>query len=149
MASENILTIAYLNIRGQTGLPVVKQLQIEDFIKHNKCDVVHLQEVFIDDDSFSTCDFLNTNFNILPNNGPNKYSTASLVKSELTVDNVWYDTAGRVILFNVGEHSLGNLYLPSGTDSSSKSLRESYCCNFLPKLLVNCKEAGSIGGDLN
>ena len=102
MASEKILTISYLNIRGQTGLPVVKQLQIEDFIMYNKFDVVHLQEVFINDDSFSTCDFLSTNYNILPNNGPNKYSTASLVKSELTVDNVWYDTAGRVILFNVG-----------------------------------------------
>ena len=28
-------------------------------------------------------------------------------------------------------------------------MRKSYCCNVLPKLLVNCKDAGSIGGDLN
>ena len=78
MAPENVLTIAYLNIRGQTGLPVVKQLQIQDFIKFNKCDIVHLQEVYIDDQSFSSCEFINSNFNIVPNNGPNKYSTASL-----------------------------------------------------------------------
>ena len=149
MASENILTIAYLNCRGQTGLPVVKQLQIQDFIKFNKCDIVHLQEVYIDEDSFSSCDFLNSNYNILPNNGPNKYSTASLIKSELCVENVRYDTEGRVIIFDIGALSLGNLYLPSGTDSRSKNLRESYCCTVLPRLLINCQATGCVGGDLN
>ena len=149
MASENILTIGFMNIRGQTGLPVVKQIQIEDFTKYNKCDIVHMQEVHISDDSFSSCDFLNSNFNILPNNGPNKYTTASLVKSELTVENVRYDTEGRVIIFDIGELTFRNLYLPSGTDSPSKNLRESYCCNLLPKLLLNSKGSGCIGGDLN
>ena len=102
MASEKILTLAYINIRGQTGLPVIKQLQIEDFTKYNKCDIVHLQEVHIEDDSFTSSDFLNSNYNILPNNGPNKYTKASMVKSELTVENVRYDTEGRVILFDIG-----------------------------------------------
>ena len=69
MASEDILTIAYINIRGQTDLPVVKQLQIEDFAKFNKCDIVNMQEVHIDDDSFTSCDFINSNYNILSNNG--------------------------------------------------------------------------------
>ena len=101
MATKNILTIAYINIRGQTGLPVVKQLQIEDYMKYNKCDILHLQEVYINEDSFSSCDFVNSNFNILPNNGPNKYSTASLVKSELSVENIRYDTEGRVIIFDI------------------------------------------------
>ena len=87
-----------------------------------------MQEVHIGDDSFSSCDFLNSNFNILPNNGPNKYTTATLVKSALTVENVRYDTEGGVIIFDIGELTFGNLYLPSGTDSPSTNLRESNCC---------------------
>ena len=71
------------------------------------------------------------------------------MKSELTVENVRYDTEGRVIIFDIGELTFGNLYLPSGTDSPSKNLRESYCCNLLPKLLLNSKGSGCIGGDLN
>ena len=65
---ENILTVAFLNIRGQSGLPISKQLQIENFIKYNKCDIVHLQEAHIDSDSFSTCDFISSTFNIIPIN---------------------------------------------------------------------------------
>ena len=34
-----------MNIRGQTGLNVDKQFQIEDFIKANNCDIVHLQAI--------------------------------------------------------------------------------------------------------
>ena len=45
--------------------------------------------------------------------------------------------------------TLGNLYLPSGTDSTSKSKREQYLSETVPKLLLNRLDAGCIGGDLN
>ena len=34
--SENILTIAYLNVHGQSNLTVEKQVQIMDFLKNLK-----------------------------------------------------------------------------------------------------------------
>ena len=71
--SGQILTITYMNIRGQTGLKIEKQVQIEAFIKQYKVDILHLQEVNIDRDSFSSCDFITSNFNILQNNSINKY----------------------------------------------------------------------------
>ena len=46
-ASDDILTIAYLNIRGQSGLPIVKQLQIEAFAKSNNCDIIHLKKLIL------------------------------------------------------------------------------------------------------
>ena len=87
-ASDDILTIAYLNIRGQSGLPIVKQLQIEAFAKSNNCDIIHLQEAHIESETFSTCDFIGSTYNIIENNSTNKYGTASLVKSELTFQNI-------------------------------------------------------------
>ena len=146
---DNILTVAFLNIRGQSGLPITKQLQIESFIKYNNCDIIHLQEAHIDDDSFSTCDFISSNFNIVPNNSLNKYGTASLVKSELEIDNIQCDTGGRVIVFNVGELTLSNIYLNSGTDGRSKAGREKICSEILPNMLLNSKESGFCGGDFN
>ena len=146
---DNILTVAFLNIRGQSGLPITKQLQIESFIKYNNCDIIHLQEAHIDDDSFSTCDFISSNFNIVPNNSLNKYGTASLVKSELEIDNIQCDTEGRVIVFNVGELTLSNIYLNSGTDGRSKAGREKICSEILPNMLLNSKESGFCGGDFN
>jgi exonuclease III len=95
---ENILTVAFINIRGQSGLPISKQLQIQSFIKYNNCDIIHLQEAHIDDESFSTCDFISSNFNIVPNNSLNKYGTASLVKSEFEIENIQCDNQGRVII---------------------------------------------------
>ena len=42
-AEENILSVAYINIRGQTGLSSAKQDQIETFILINKQMSNHLQ----------------------------------------------------------------------------------------------------------
>ena len=40
MNRENsILTIAFMNIQGQTKLPLVKQVQIEDFVKQFNIDI--------------------------------------------------------------------------------------------------------------
>ena len=149
MAAENILTIAYLNIRGQSGLPVDKQLQIEAFAKYNNCDIINLQEAHIESETFSTCNFIQSTFNIIDNNSRNKFGTASLVKSGLNFENVRNDLEGRALFFDIGDMTFGNLYLPSGTDARSRSKRESYCCEVLPNLMVNSKETGCIGGDFN
>ena len=149
MATDNILTIGYLNIRGQSGLNIVKQLQIEAFAKFNKCDIINLQEAHIDSETFSTCDFIMNTYNIIENNSTNNYGTARLVKSELTLDNIRTDTEGRIILFDIGDMTFGNKYLHSGTDAHSRSNRERYCSEVLPNMLVNSREAGCMGGDFN
>ena len=100
---KNILTIAYLNIRGQSSFTESKQKQVEAFAKFNKCDIVHLQEAHIEDDTFSNCEFISSSYNIIPNNSPSKYGTASLVRSELSPENIQFDQEGRVIVFDIGQ----------------------------------------------
>ena len=92
---------------------------------------------------------ISSSFNILPNNSLNKYGTASLVKSEFTVENIQCDSQGRVIVFVIGELSSANCYLNSGTDARSKSGREKICSEVLPSLLINSKASGCCGGDFN
>ena len=86
MTPDTILTLGYLNIRGQSGLSVVKQIQIQDFIKHHSCDILHLQESNIDADSFSTCDMVSSAYNIIQNNSTTGYGTASIIKSDLNYE---------------------------------------------------------------
>ena len=57
-SSRYNLRVAFMNIMGQSGLQVCKQIQIEAFIRHNACDILHLQEVNINSESFSTCDYI-------------------------------------------------------------------------------------------
>ena len=99
--AENCVNVAYLNCVGQTGMTLSKQLQIQDFLKHYNIDILHLQETFIEDDTFSTCSFISTNFIIIHNNSHNRYGTATLVKSSLTPDSIVLHESGRVILFNI------------------------------------------------
>ena len=91
----NSLVISYLNIHGQTGLQFDKQLQIEEFVKYSRSDIIHLQEIDIQDDTFNECNFIKSNFTVITNNAGNKYGTASLVKNDLPVENIMCDTAGR------------------------------------------------------
>ena len=147
--TENILTISYMNIHGQTKLTTAKQLQIQDFLKSKKIDILHLQEVEIDEESFGDCDFVSSNFNIITNNSVSKYGTASLLRSDLQYRNVRCDTSGRAIVFDIGEVSFGNLYGHSGTDSLSRNSRESFYAETVPNLLINCQPHGCLGGDLN
>ena len=88
-------------------------------------------------------------YNIIENNSVNKYGTASLVKSELTVENIRTDLEGRLIIFDIGDMTLGNIYLHSGTDARSRANRENYCCEVLPNMLVNSRDTGCMGGDFN
>ena len=60
MASSNeiYLHIAYMNIRGQTGLNLEKQRQIEHFICENDIDILHCQEIDVSQDTFNECNFI-------------------------------------------------------------------------------------------
>ena len=73
---ENVLTIASLNICGQTGLTTIKQRQIQDFICQYQLDILACQEINTVDESFSECHNISSNFTIIPNNAVNKYGTA-------------------------------------------------------------------------
>ena len=145
----NTVNIAYLNCRGQSGFNESKQIQIENFIKINDIDILHLQESHILEDSFSNCKFIMSSFNIIHNNSQTKYGTASLVKSSLPIEDVILHHSGRIILFNIGGITLGNVYLPSGTDGTSRASRENFCGETIPNLMVNSKASGMVGGDWN
>ena len=141
--------IAYLNCRGQTGFTVSKQLQVENFIKTYDVDILHLQECHIETDTFSSCRLINSSFTIIHNNSSSKYGTASLVKSTLPVEDVILHHSGRIILFNIGTATFGNVYLPSGTDAATRASRESLLGETIPNLLINSQTHGILGGDWN
>ena len=83
---DKFLTVAYLNIHGQTNFTEAKQFQIQDFLKYNNVDVAHLQETDICDETFSTCNYISSSFNLITNNAGNKYGTASLVRTDLVYE---------------------------------------------------------------
>ena len=87
------LTIAYLNVHGQTGLSLSKQKQIEEFILRNEIDILHAQEINIEEESFSQCSYLLSNFNVIQ-----KYGTASFIRSDFNPENIKMDTQGRANL---------------------------------------------------
>ena len=147
--TNKILTVGFMNIRGQTGLSRAKQVQIESFLTTQRLDVLHLQEIHIGEDSFSNCDQICSSYNIISNNAASKYGTASIVKSDLIPENILMDTKGRAIVFNIDNLTLSNLYLPSGTDASSRAQRENYFSETIPQLLLNRLDAGLVGGDMN
>ena len=146
---ENTVTTAFLNCRGQTGLSLSKQLQIENFLQINEIDILHLQETHIDNETFSECNFISSNYNIIQNNSSTKYGTSSIVRSSLSMENIILHESGRIILFNIGDLTFGNVYLPSGTDGPSRASRENFCGEIIPTLMINAKHSGMIGGDWN
>ena len=136
------LNLAYFNIRGQTGLNLSKQLQIENFLKTNNVDIASCQEINIVKETFQDCDFINSSYNIISNNASNKYGTCCLVSNNLQSENIKFDTNGRVIVFDIGNITFGNVYLPSGNDQSSRNSRENYSAQIIPQLLSNRKDSG-------
>ena len=61
------LSVAFMNIHGQSRLPISKQLQIEDFIRYNKIDILHLQEIDISSETFSHCSLVSSSYEIIAN----------------------------------------------------------------------------------
>ena len=150
MNSESrILNIAYINIHGQSKLPTTKQLQIEAFIKENRIDILNMQEINTEPESFNDCEFISSSFNLISNNSPSRYGTACLIRSDLIYENVRCDNSGRGIVFNIGNSTFGNFYCHSGSDGQSRANRESYCAETIPNLLCSSKESGCVGGDFN
>ena len=147
--SKNILTLAYINIRGQTGLEISKQVQIEKFLQVFKIDILHCQETNILDNTFESCNFINSSYSLISNNASNKYGTCCLISNCFQPENIKFDTRGRVIVFDIGEMTFANVYLPSGNDPDMRSSRENYAAEEIPQLLINSKDSGSIGGDWN
>ena len=147
--TEQFLKIGFMNIRGQTGLTNAKEIEIEAFIIRERLDVLHLQEVNISEDSFSSSNSFSSQFSIISNNAANRYGTATIVKADITTSNVLFDTKGRAIVFDIGNLTLANLYLPSGSDSLSRAERENYFSTVIPHLLLNRQDSGCIGGDMN
>ena len=146
---EKSLNIGYINLRAQTGFGLPKQIQVEQFLKSYKIDILHLQEAQIREDTFEMCDFITSNYEIIANNASNQYGTASLVANSLQPTNIKADTQGRVLVFNVGDTTFANVYLPCGNEPGMRNLREDYISLIIPQLLVNKKDFGCIGGDWN
>ena len=148
-SNQNILTLAYINIRGQTGLEYSKQVQIENFVKFYNIDILNCQEINILENSFENCNFINSSYDIISNNANNKYGTCCFVSNSLQVANIKLDTLGRAITYDIGDMTFANVYLPSGNDPAMKNSRENYAAETIPQLLLNCKDSGCIGGDWN
>ena len=92
---------------------------------------------------------ISSSFNIISNNSPSKYGTASIIKSDFIPENIHLDSDGRAIVFDIGQITLANLYLPSGTDATSRSSREQNFSEIIPQLLLNKLDSGCMGGDMN
>ena len=145
------LTIAFINCVGQSKFPISKQLEIQSFICAQKIDILHLQECKIDEDSFSQCGYLNSNFNIFSNNKPDGsfYGTASLVRSDLEVTNIHTDDDGRVIVFDAAGCTWAKMYIPCASGRIARENREEYFGNIIPQLMIRWLGQGAAGGDFN
>ena len=138
-----------MNILGQTGLGSAKQVQIEHFLKFYNVDILNCKKINILSDTFENCDFISSSYQIISNNASNKYGTCCFVTNNFQVENIKYDTSGRVIVFDIENITFGNIYLPSGNDPTMRNNRENYSAEIIPQLLINCKDRGCIGGDWN
>ena len=145
------LTIAFINCVGQSKFPISKQLKIQSYVCAQKHDILQLQECKIDEDSFSQCGYLTSNFNIFTNHKPDGsfYGTASLVRSDLEVTNIHTDDDGRVIVFDAAGCTWENMYLPCGSGRIARENREKYFRNIIPQLMILRLGQGAAGGDFN
>ena len=51
-------------------------------------------------------------------------------------------------MFDIGNITLANMYLPSGNDAVTRGDREKYFSELIPKLIVNRIDSGCMGGDM-
>ena len=110
--ADNYLNIAFVNCKGQTGFNETKQFQIEHFLKSFDIDILHLQESHIEELTFQACNHISTNYQIITNNSSSKYGTASLIRNNFVIDNIILHESGRIIIFDLGNITLGDIYLP-------------------------------------
>ena len=87
------LKVATLNCYRQSGFGSAKQ--ISNFISQHKLDVVHFQEINLDEDSFGESS-ISSLFDIYPNNSVTGYGTGTIVGNHIKVDKLVNDTEGRV-----------------------------------------------------
>ena len=145
------LVVASLNIRGQLTLSQARILQLEDFIKHFKIDILNLQETDLKADSFADNNFLFSNFDLLINNSPKKFGVSTLIKNDIAYDNVKIDTEGRVLSYELSDLEITgtNIYLQSGILKEHKDSRDNYSSKVIPEILQNKKNSSFITGDWN
>ena len=60
------LNIAFMNTRGQTGLDLTKQAQIESFLKFHRIDILNCQETNVSEDTFSQNHFITSSYLTMP-----------------------------------------------------------------------------------
>ena len=94
------MKVAFLNTYGQSGLTSQKLIELENFIEHNRLDIVCLQETDIQENTFSGCSILNRFIPII-NNSKSGYGTCTLVRNIFTYENVIKDSEGRLISVDV------------------------------------------------
>ena len=59
------LVVATLNIQAQSGFGQPKQQQIQDFLKRFNIDILHLQEIEINSETFEQCKYISSKYNII------------------------------------------------------------------------------------
>ena len=137
-----------MNCHGQSKLEAPKQLYIQNFLLTNKIDVLLCQETRIDDNNFDQCNFIKSNYNIIKKNAQNPFGTSILPHTNITIDEVKFDTEGRIIIFNSDNITFCNVYPKAGTDSDSKQEREDLINITLPNMMHHHKSNIVIGGGL-
>ena len=130
------IKISTLNCYKQGGMDSVKQKQIDNFKCHYKIDVLHLQEINIDEDMFFE-GFIYSNCNIYQNNAQNGFGTATIIKNHIEVTNIVTDTQGRAqILVISNKFVTGNIYPQAGSDQNARDSRELLFSETIPNLLM-------------
>ena len=115
----NTLTITTMNCHGQTKFDTAKQLYIQIFVSSHKIDVLLSQGTKIEENSFNQCHFINCNYSIIKNNSSNPFGTSVLIHKNLQIEEIKYDTDGRLIIFNIENFTIVNAYPRAGTDAYS------------------------------
>ena len=100
MLTMHLVTIAIMNCHGQLKLNLSNQLFIQKFLFSNNIDILLCQETKIEEECFSQCNSLDNNYTIIKNNSRNDFGTSVIIKNNIQVNDVKFDTEGRVIVFN-------------------------------------------------
>ena len=80
--------VATLNLRGQTKMNLIKQLQINKLVKTLKAAIIFFQESHILDQTFENCPHIKSNFQLLINYSENGFGTSALIHNSLKIENV-------------------------------------------------------------